>query len=75
MKLPARVLLALAAGVAGVWIAISLGNWHTERAEGKLAIEARWRSAEAAAPRTITPANLSLVPGELHALRQLGRHE
>ncbi len=65
MRLPARVLVALSAGVAGVWIAISLGNWQTHRAEGKLAVEARWRSAEAASPRTIVPANLSLVPAEL----------
>jgi cytochrome oxidase assembly protein ShyY1 len=73
MTLPARLVVALAAGVAGVWIAISLGNWQTQRAEGKLAIEARWRGAEAAAPREVTAAT-SLVPADLpQRVRLAGR--
>jgi cytochrome oxidase assembly protein ShyY1 len=48
----AGLVLALAAGLAGVVTAWSLGNWQTRRAEGKLAVEARWQAAEAAAPAT-----------------------
>jgi cytochrome oxidase assembly protein ShyY1 len=65
MNVRASVLVALAAGLAGIFVAYSLGNWQTQRAEGKLAVEARWRAAETAAPREVSPANASNVRAEL----------
>ncbi|MFN9106393.1 MAG: SURF1 family protein [Betaproteobacteria bacterium] len=65
MSVRASVWVALAVGVAGTWVAYSLGSWQTKRAEGKLAVEARWRAAESAAPRDVSPANTSSVRGEL----------
>lgn len=60
-----RWMVAVAAGVAGVVVAVSLGNWQTRRAEGKLEIEAQWRAAEAAGPRSVGATSAASVPSKL----------
>jgi cytochrome oxidase assembly protein ShyY1 len=69
------LVLALAAGVAGVLMAWSLGNWQTRRAEGKLAVEQRWQAAEAAAPATPRAAQLQDFSAEMpRRVRLAGRY-
>jgi len=71
----AGLVLALAAGLAGVVTAWSLGNWQTRRAEGKLAVEARWQAAEAAAPATPRAAQVQDFGAELpRRVRLAGRY-
>jgi surfeit locus 1 family protein len=75
MKGGVRLAAAVAAGLAGIWIAFSLGNWQNQRAEGKLAVEARWQAAEQAAPRELSAGNLSQVRAELpQAVRLRGQY-
>lgn len=60
-----RALLALLAGIAGVVGAFGLGNWQTGRAESKLAAEARWQAAEAAAAVDVRGAAVAAVAERL----------
>ncbi|HXF45878.1 MAG TPA: SURF1 family protein [Burkholderiaceae bacterium] len=43
-----RTAIALVAAVAGVFVAVQLGNWQNRRAEQKLALERAWAEAAAA---------------------------
>jgi surfeit locus 1 family protein len=49
-----RVVVALLAGIAGVALAASLGNWQTRRGDEKAARQAQWDEAVARAPSPIT---------------------
>lgn len=48
-----RVVVALLAGIAGVALAASLGNWQTRRGDEKAARQAQWDEAVARAPTPI----------------------
>ena len=48
-----RVVVALLAGIAGVVLTISLGNWQTWRGDEKAARQAQWDAALARAPTPI----------------------
>lgn len=48
-----RVIVALLAGIAGVALTISLGNWQTRRGDEKAARQAQWDEALARAPTPI----------------------
>jgi len=48
-----RVVVALLAGVAGVVLTMSLGNWQTRRGDEKAARQAQWDEALARAPARI----------------------
>jgi surfeit locus 1 family protein len=48
-----RVVVALLAGIAGVAVAASLGNWQTRRGDEKAARQAQWDEAVARAPTPI----------------------
>jgi surfeit locus 1 family protein len=54
--LPAKVIVALVAGVAGVVLTASLGNWQTRRGDEKAARQARWDEALARAPSPLSNA-------------------
>jgi surfeit locus 1 family protein len=61
-----RVVVALLAGIAGVALAASLGNWQTRRGDEKAARQAQWDEAVARAPTPITgPDDASGVAGSL----------
>ena len=45
-----RVVVALLAGIAGVALTVSLGNWQTRRGDEKAARQAQWDEALARAP-------------------------
>ena len=49
-----RVVVALLAGIAGVAVAASLGNWQTRRGDEKAARQAQWDEAVDRAPTPIT---------------------
>jgi len=51
--LPARVSAAVLAGIAGIVLTISLGNWQTRRGDDKAARQARWDAALARSPTAI----------------------
>jgi surfeit locus 1 family protein len=51
-----RVLAAVAAGIAGVALTASLGNWQTRRGDDKASQQAQWDEALARAPTTIAGA-------------------
>ncbi len=51
--LTARVVVALMAGIAGVVLTASLGNWQTRRGDEKAARQAQWDEALARAPSPI----------------------
>ena len=48
-----RVVVALLAGIAGVVLTTSLGNWQTRRGDEKAARQAQWDEALARAPTPI----------------------
>jgi surfeit locus 1 family protein len=48
-----RVVVALLAGIAGVVLTMSLGNWQTRRGDEKAARQAQWDEALARAPTRI----------------------
>ena len=48
-----RVILAVAAGIAGVVLCTGLGNWQTRRGDEKAARQAQWDAALARAPKAI----------------------
>ena len=48
-----RVVVALLAGIAGVVLTMSLGNWQTRRGDEKAARQAQWDEALARAPARI----------------------
>lgn len=48
--LPAKVIVAVLAGVVGVALTTSLGNWQTRRGDEKAARQAQWNDALARAP-------------------------
>ena len=50
---PLKVIVAVLAGVAGVALTVSLGNWQTRRGDEKAARQARWDEALARLPSTI----------------------
>lgn len=52
-----KVIAALAAGVAGVVLATSLGNWQTRRGDDKAARQAEWDAALARAPADVADAD------------------
>jgi surfeit locus 1 family protein len=60
-----RTAVALAAAVAGIAVAISLGNWQSRRAEQKLALQAQWDTVDRAAPEMLTVQNLAAVSARL----------
>ena len=49
-----RVVVALLAGIAGVALAASLGNWQTRRGDEKAARQAQWDEALSRAPTPVT---------------------
>lgn len=51
--LPPRVIVAFAAGIAGVALTVSLGNWQTRRGDEKAARQAEWEQALSRAPSAI----------------------
>ncbi len=51
--LPPKVVVAVLAGVAGVALTVSLGNWQTRRGDDKAARQAQWDAALARPPRVI----------------------
>jgi surfeit locus 1 family protein len=51
--LPPKVVIAVLAGVAGVALTVSLGNWQTRRGDDKAARQAQWDAALARSPRVI----------------------
>lgn len=48
--LPPKVIVAVLAGVAGVALTVSLGNWQTRRGDEKAARQAQWDEALAHSP-------------------------
>ena len=64
--LPAKVIVAVLAGIAGVALTTSLGNWQTRRGDEKAARQAQWDDALARAPRIIASgAHAAAVAREL----------
>ena len=53
---PAKVILALLMGVAGVVLTASLGNWQTHRGDEKAARQAEWDKALARTPSPLSSA-------------------
>jgi surfeit locus 1 family protein len=51
--LPPKVIVAVLAGVAGVALTVSLGNWQTRRGDEKAARQAQWDAALARSPSVI----------------------
>ncbi|MGZ9032389.1 MAG: SURF1 family protein, partial [Burkholderiaceae bacterium] len=51
--LPAKVIVAVLAGVAGIALTVSLGNWQTRRGDEKAARQAQWDAALARSPSMI----------------------
>lgn len=51
-----RALAAVAAGIAGVVLTVSLGNWQTRRGDEKAARQGQWDQALARAPTAIAAA-------------------
>ncbi|MGZ8253994.1 MAG: SURF1 family protein [Burkholderiaceae bacterium] len=51
--LPAKVIVAVLTGIAGVALTTSLGNWQTRRGDEKAARQAQWDDALARAPGTV----------------------
>jgi surfeit locus 1 family protein len=51
--LPPKVIAAVVAGVAGVVLTVSLGNWQTRRGDEKAARQAQWEDALARSPSVI----------------------
>lgn len=51
--LPPKVIVAVLAGVAGVALTVSLGNWQTRRGDEKAARQAQWDQALAHSPSLI----------------------
>lgn len=51
--LPPKVIVAVLAGVAGVALTVSLGNWQTRRGDEKAARQAQWDEALAHSPSMI----------------------
>lgn len=51
--LPRKVIVAVLAGIAGVVLTASLGNWQTRRGDEKAARQAHWDEALARPPSTI----------------------
>jgi surfeit locus 1 family protein len=51
--LPPKVIVAVLAGVAGIALTVSLGNWQTRRGDEKAARQAQWDDALARAPSLI----------------------
>jgi len=61
-----RVVVALLAGLAGVVLTTSLGNWQTRRGDEKAARQAQWDDALARAPSPIAaPEDASRVAADL----------
>jgi surfeit locus 1 family protein len=60
-----RLAVALAAAVAAVALAVSLGNWQLRRAQEKSALQAAWAAAERAEPIAVTGADLVAIAGRL----------
>jgi surfeit locus 1 family protein len=54
--LPGKVIVAVLAGIAGVALTVSLGNWQTRRGDEKAARQAEWDDAVARAPSLIASA-------------------
>lgn len=52
MQFP-KVILALLAGLAGIALTVSLGNWQTRRGDEKAARQAQWDAALARSPTVI----------------------
>jgi surfeit locus 1 family protein len=52
--LPPKVIVAVIAGVAGVVLTVSLGNWQTRRGDEKAARQAQWDDALARSPNIIS---------------------
>jgi cytochrome oxidase assembly protein ShyY1 len=61
-----RLFVALSAGIAGIVVAVALGNWQTRRAEEKTARQAQWDAALAGAPAELaTAADIASVVARL----------
>lgn len=61
-----KVIVALIAGIAGVVLTTSLGNWQTRRGDEKAARQAQWDEALARAPSPIeTPEDASGIAANL----------
>lgn len=56
-----RNVLALAAAVVGVATAVSLGQWQTNRAEQKLALQREWDEIQRRAPEVVTAGTLAHI--------------
>jgi cytochrome oxidase assembly protein ShyY1 len=74
-----RLFVALSAGIAGIVVAVALGNWQTRRAEEKLARQAQWDAALAGAPAELaTAADIASVvdrlPQRVHAAGEFVPH-
>jgi surfeit locus 1 family protein len=64
--LPPKVIVALAAGVAGILLTVSLGNWQTRRGDEMAAGLALWDEALARAPGAVaTEADMAGVARQL----------
>lgn len=72
-----RTMIAIAAGVLGFALTLSLGNWQTRRAEYKLALQKQWDAAQRAGPIAIaSAATLQDVPARVPLrVRLTGRFE
>ena len=51
--LPPKVIVAVLAGIAGVALTVSLGNWQTRRGDEKAARQAQWDQALLRSPSAI----------------------
>lgn len=61
-----RVLAAIAAGVAGIALTVSLGNWQTRRGDEKAARQAAWDGAAARAPGSVANVeDIARIAGQL----------
>jgi len=61
-----RAALAIGAALAGLGIAVALGNWQLRRAAERSAVEAAWAAAREAAPVSLrVAADLETVAGRL----------
>jgi surfeit locus 1 family protein len=59
------------AAVAGIALTVALGNWQTRRGEQKLALQAQWDAAQAAAPTPLTAATAAQIAQRLPVRVQL----
>jgi surfeit locus 1 family protein len=59
------MMVAIAAGVLGFALTVSLGNWQSRRAEQKSALQAQWDAAQKGEPVVVNAATLHDLPARL----------